>query len=252
MKEKILAMWAHPRSTSTAFEWMMRQRGDFWVFHEPFGLSYYNSEDRLSKRSLDILPQPEHNCKNVRKNLKQAIQQQNVFIKDMATHIIHLADEEFLADFTHTFLIRHPRKTLPAIFHHWSDFTLEETGYKDLWDLFQKVKAQSIKPPVVIDSDDLLQSPPEVVKAYCDAVDIPFVSQALNWQPGDREEVSWFDEGSWHEYLKTSQELKERKNKNYLDIEDNEHLTKAYEISFPYYDKLYQHRLGTSVDHFTQ
>lgn len=25
----ILALWATPRSTSTAFEWMMRQRGDY-------------------------------------------------------------------------------------------------------------------------------------------------------------------------------------------------------------------------------
>ena len=38
--EKILALWAVPRSTSTAFERMMRERGDFWVVDEPFGLSF--------------------------------------------------------------------------------------------------------------------------------------------------------------------------------------------------------------------
>ena len=32
---KIVALWAVPRSTSTAFEWMMRQRGDIDCLHEP-------------------------------------------------------------------------------------------------------------------------------------------------------------------------------------------------------------------------
>ncbi len=32
---KIVALWAIPRSTSTAFEWMMRQRGDLDCLHEP-------------------------------------------------------------------------------------------------------------------------------------------------------------------------------------------------------------------------
>ncbi len=33
----IIVLWATPRSTSTAFEWMMRMRGDLACFHEPFG-----------------------------------------------------------------------------------------------------------------------------------------------------------------------------------------------------------------------
>ncbi|MCP4301768.1 MAG: sulfotransferase family protein, partial [Gammaproteobacteria bacterium] len=42
---KILALWATPRSTSTAFEWMMRMRGDMTCFHEPFGEAWYQGED---------------------------------------------------------------------------------------------------------------------------------------------------------------------------------------------------------------
>jgi len=37
---RILALWATPRSTSTAFEWMMRMRGDMECFHEPFVEAY--------------------------------------------------------------------------------------------------------------------------------------------------------------------------------------------------------------------
>lgn len=37
----IYILWATPRSTSTAFEWMMRMRGDMACFHEPFGEACY-------------------------------------------------------------------------------------------------------------------------------------------------------------------------------------------------------------------
>ena len=47
---KIVALWAVPRSTSTAFEWMMRQRGDMTCFHEPFGEAWYQGEAPLWPR----------------------------------------------------------------------------------------------------------------------------------------------------------------------------------------------------------
>ena len=43
----IIALWAVPRSTSTAFEWMMRQRGDVACLHEPFGEAWYQGKTRF-------------------------------------------------------------------------------------------------------------------------------------------------------------------------------------------------------------
>ena len=50
----MLVLWATPRSTSTAFEWMMRQRGDFTCFHEPFNEAYYYGSDRRSRRDAGV------------------------------------------------------------------------------------------------------------------------------------------------------------------------------------------------------
>ena len=50
---RIIALWAVPRSTSTAFEWMMRQRGDLDCLHEPFGEAWYQGEDPLWPRFRD-------------------------------------------------------------------------------------------------------------------------------------------------------------------------------------------------------
>ena len=45
----------HPRrSTSTAFEWMMQQRGDFTCFHEPFNEAHYYGSDRRSQQDADV------------------------------------------------------------------------------------------------------------------------------------------------------------------------------------------------------
>ena len=50
----MLFLWATPRSTSTAFEWMMRQRGDVECFHEPFNEAYYYGSDRQSQRDAEV------------------------------------------------------------------------------------------------------------------------------------------------------------------------------------------------------
>ena len=36
----IIALWSHPRSMSTAFERIMRSRGDLDCLHEPFMYDY--------------------------------------------------------------------------------------------------------------------------------------------------------------------------------------------------------------------
>jgi hypothetical protein len=46
----IYVLWATPRSTSTAFEWMMRMRGDLACFHEPFGEAWYQGDDARAPR----------------------------------------------------------------------------------------------------------------------------------------------------------------------------------------------------------
>jgi hypothetical protein len=62
---KPVALWAVPRSISTAFERVFVERNDFEVFHEPFSASYHYSEDRLSARYSNVKPEAAHNYQNV-------------------------------------------------------------------------------------------------------------------------------------------------------------------------------------------
>ncbi|NEO01358.1 MAG: sulfotransferase family protein, partial [Moorea sp. SIO3I7] len=147
--DKILALWAVPRSTSTAFERMMRERGDFSVHDEPFGLSFYYSEERHNtSRYPDIEPNSQYNFSCILENLKQEKEKQPVFIKDMSYQVIPVANQEFLYHFENTFLIRHPKKMLPSLFKNWPDLTLEETGYAEIDKLFETVKEMNGKVPI--------------------------------------------------------------------------------------------------------
>ncbi len=64
--KKILALWATLRATSTAFECMIQERGDFLVDDEPFRLSYYHSEECCNTtRYPDIEPNSEYNFNSI-------------------------------------------------------------------------------------------------------------------------------------------------------------------------------------------
>src|SRR5215204_6081903 len=59
-QNKPVALWAVPRSISTAFERVFVERDDFEVLHEPFSASYYYGADRQSDRFADAEPKAEY------------------------------------------------------------------------------------------------------------------------------------------------------------------------------------------------
>lgn len=240
--KKILALWAAPRSTSTAFERMMQQRGDFLVLDEPFGLYFHYSEERKSDRYPEVAMNSAYNFQPLLQDLTDKAQHQPVFIKDMARFICDRADEDFISHFDHTFIIRHPAKALPSLFAIWPDFQLHEAGYAELYQLFEQVKTVLGKTPPVIDSDDLIQKPEATVKSYCQAVGIPFIPQSLTWEKEIPLKIHQW-EGSWHSEVQSSRGFEKYPKKDPVSIEDNEHLQKAYEFCLPYYEKLYEYRL---------
>ncbi|MDM8541177.1 hypothetical protein QUF90_08820 [Desulfococcaceae bacterium HSG9] len=242
---KIIALWAVPRSRSTAFQWMMKQRGDFITLHEPFGKSAYYSEERIFN-AADYLPsRSEYNYQMVLQNLLLTAEKKQLFIKDMPKNFIHIVDNQFLSYFQHTFLIRHPAKMLPSYFHAWSDLPIENAGYENLYQLFENVADYTGQIPPLIDSDDLVNHPEAIVKAYCKKIGVPFIKNALTWEPPkDSKEVSWWDGGSdWHDYLSTTKGFQKQTKSFYSNVNENDVLKRLYDICLPYYEKLYTHRV---------
>ncbi len=244
---KILVLWATPRSTSTAFEWMMRMRGDMTCFHEPFGEAWYKGDDARWPR---IRPDSERieglTFDSVWQTLMRAAANGPVFSKDFPHYIEHLWSDDFLGHFNHSFLIRDPAKVTTSMYKHWPDFLLKEIAFVEQRQLFDRLCGNLGEAPPVIDSDDLLENPHGIVEAYCDAVGISYLEQALSWEPGERQEVSWYDGGSWHANLRDSDGLKPQP-RRYIDISDApERVQEIYQEVLPHYEHLYRHRLGAA------
>ncbi len=244
---KILVLWATPRSTSTAFEWMMRMRGDFNCFHEPFGEAWYQGEDALWPRiGPDGPRKPGLTLESAWQTLRDAAAEGPVFSKDFAHYIETLWSDAFLEHFDHSFLIRDPAKVATSMYRHWPDFVLQEIGFVEQRSLFDRLAERDGRPPPVIDSDDLLEDPHGIVAAYCDAVGIPFIAEALSWEPGDRAEVSWYDGGSWHGNLRDSDGLKPQP-RNTVDISQApDRVREIYQLVLPHYEHLHAHRLAAA------
>jgi hypothetical protein len=244
--KKILSLWSTPRSRSTAFMWMIKNRGDFTVLYHPFGKSAYYSEERIFHSASDVKPNPEYNYDIVLQNLVSTFEKEPVFVKDFPFYFLHRVDDRFLSLFQHTFLIRHPANMLPSYFDKYPELTIEEVGYQQLLQLFEKVVQFTVVVPPIVDADDLVKHPKATVRAYCESVGIPFIPEALSWEPPkDKiEAMSWWGRGSWHETVSMSSGFNEQSNPHYyLNINESERLKYFYDLCLPYYEKLYAHRL---------
>ena len=240
----ILALWAVPRSTSTAFEWMMRTRGDHSCYHEPFGEVWYQGEEPLWPRlGPDGVRTPGLTFASRWAELLAAAERGPVFIKDFPHYLTTFWSARFLTHFRHSFLIRHPLKTLTSMHRKWPDFDLGETGFAEQRQLFDRLTASAGAPPPVIDSDDLLADPAATVEAWCRAVGIAFSPEALRWEPGPRDEVSWWDGGSFHETLRRSRGLAPQGDAEPSLAEAPPRVAEACALVLPHYEHLRRHRI---------
>lgn len=249
MDDRILVLWATPRSTSTAFEWMMRMRGDFVCLHEPFGVAYYRGVDRRTTRPDENPLEPVRSYASTWREILDARRHGRVFIKDFPSYVSHLADPDepshdptFLDHFQHTFLVRDPAKVLVSMYAQWNEFTMEEASFEDLHRMFDLVVERDGTIPPVIDSDNLLDDPHGTVRAYCQAVGIEFLPEALAWEQGDRTEVRWYG-GRWHDALSASTGLGRRARSHDVRLDDVPFLREMYESCRPHYDALAAHTL---------
>lgn len=242
---QIIKLWAVPRSTSTAFEWMMRQRGDLYCLHEPFGEAWYQGEAPLWPRlTNDSLRTPGLTLDSVWEKLTELSKGQPVFSKDFPHYVDHMWTDERLGIFTHSFLIRDPAKTITSMYNKWPDFHIKEVGFPEQRELFDRISQKEGKAPPIIDSDDMLEDPHHIIGQWCSGVGINFMAEALSWEPGARDEVSWWDGGSFHANLRNSDGLKPQNRTQYICIsEAPDRVREVYEQMIPHYEHMHKYRI---------
>lgn len=237
---KPVALWAVPRSISTALERVFVERGDFKVFHEPFSASYYYSPERRSERFAGVAPKEEYGHEEVLARML-GYREKPVLFKDMAYHVAGFADREFVSGFTNTFIIRDPAPVIASIHRFWPDFTFEEAGYGEQHRLFG-LAVENGEVPAVVDAWDLTHDPEGVIRAYCEKLGVPFVLESLSWEPGEVPE--WEMWAEWHQEAQESTGIKSEPLED--DEEVPEGLEEVYDRCLTYYQELHEKRLRTA------
>ena len=143
----LLALWATPRTLSTAFSRMMIERGDHLVLDEPWSRAYYFGPERRSERFPLVFPESTYAA--VEAGVLAAAAQGRVFIKDMAYQARPGITDDALRAMSHTFLIRDPRAALPSFEAKWPDITDDEAGYASQRELFERIRGLGCRPVVV-------------------------------------------------------------------------------------------------------
>jgi sulfotransferase family protein len=227
----VLALWSAPRSRSTAFARMMSERGDRVVVHEPLSqvvdFGQVQVGDRVVRSETEVLAA-----------LREIAARTPVFFKDTTDfrYPALLADREFLATATHTFIIRHPAEAIAS--HHAlnPDVDRDDIGFGRLHEIFEAVRSATGTTPVVIDSDDLLDRPEDTVRAYCDAVGIEYLPNALSWSAGMRPE--WQRTSRWHRSTSATTTFARAAGQQPRTVATSPRLTAYVEYHLPYYERL--------------
>jgi hypothetical protein len=237
----VIAMWAHPRAVSTAFLRMMIARGDLTVVHEPWVT--------LIDEGYVELPTTDGGSVTVRgpgevlTHLVKLGEHQPVFVKDTAEYsyrpLFDHTDE--LAAMTHTFIVREPARTIASHYAVKSTVTCPEIGYEHQCELFEFVWRLTGRKPVVISAERLLAAPETVIEAYCSAVGLPYLPQALRWEPGARAE--WRRTQKWHVAASASSGFQSAERAYEVTVDNHPGLRSYYEHHRPFYERLIQHAI---------
>lgn len=119
---------------------------------------------------------------------------------------------DIMKRFHFTFLIRHPRRGIPSFFRctvppldtvtGFLNFMPNEAGYKELRVLFDYLREKKVVGPhlagetkadegdisvTVLDADDLLDKPYEVVEAFCKETGIDYCPEMLTWDDDENQ-----------------------------------------------------------------
>jgi hypothetical protein len=232
----VFALWSAPRARSTAFFRSMLERGDLLALHEPFcNLTCFGE--------TDVDGQQFQSATSLLAWLRDETNDVAVFLKDTTDYRYPevLADRRFLAEGRHAFLIRRPEEIAASYHALHPDISINAIGLEALHELYVAVRAVGGNPPVVIDSDDLVASPEATTAAYCAAVGLPFIPEALTWRPGERSE--WRRSARWHSDASASSGFERRQRVYTETVLNSDKLARFAAHHRPFYEKLHAERL---------
>ena len=195
-----IAMWSGPRTVSTALMRAWENRPDTVVADEPLYAFYLDRTGLDHPGRAEVIASQPTDWRVVLARLTNAPLPAGAVIgyaKHMTHHLLPEVDRTALAPFRHAHLIRDPRELLASYARVRTEPTLADLGLAQQAEIFEAFGGP------VVDSRDLLADPEGILRALCQALDVPFDDRMLAWPPGPRDtDGVWAPH--WYESVRSS------------------------------------------------
>ncbi len=236
-----LAMWSGPRNISTAMMRAWSNRSDTVVCDEPLYAHYLSVTQKPHPGREEVIAAGKTDWQQVVSQLTGHVpgNKRIFYQKHMTHHLLPQIRREWLVELTHSFLIRHPREVLASYSKVVETPELEDTGFPQQAEIFNRVCRAKDGVPPVLDAADVLKDPRRMLGLLCDALGIDFQEAMLSWAPGPRP-----TDGVWAKYWYSEVERSTGfRRYQRRDVEVPVHLQRLCDACLPFYEHLYARRL---------
>ena len=242
MNNQVIAMWSGPRSLSTALMRSFENREDCYVSDEPFYGDFLRRTNIKHPGRETILSTIETDREKIISGLQNIDKDKNQiwYQKHMTHHMFMEDDFKWINNMNNCFLIRNPKRIIISYAKIYKEVSLELVGSKQQKHIFDIVLQHQNKSPIVVDADDLQNSPKSILSQLCSHLNIPFSSKMLSWAKGKRD-----SDGIWGEYwyqnvYQTTSFISKPKN----NVELPKELLSIYHKARIYYNELLKYKIN--------
>lgn len=214
------------------------RRADTIVFDEPLYAHYLRVTGVEHPGQDEILASQENDGNKVVQELMLgAFDKPVAFFKQMTHHLVAL-NEDFLQQMKNILFIRDPKQIISSYAQVRPDVTMQDIGIAKQWELYQQLTGNN-QYCTVLDSNEILKAPEQVLSTLCTAIDIPFDKAMLHWPAGPKPA-----DGVWAKYWYANVHRSTGFEKQATSSRPlPAYLEPLYQESKTYYDQLFQHSI---------
>ena len=184
-----IAMWSGPRNLSTAMMRSFGNRADTAVSDEPFYGAFLKASGLPHPMAAEVIAAMDCDWGSVMESLSGPAPNGSPvwYQKQMWHHMTGPIGYDDFAGFTHAFLIREPERMIASYLRKREAAEFKDFGLERQAEFFEREADRLGHAPPVIDANDVLVNPQDVLSKLCEALGISWDSAMLVWAPGRRE-----------------------------------------------------------------